>query len=135
MEEPILRVPASTTATARLLPSGDTYFLLHGADRELLVSDPIHRSLLWTSRVGRGAALSGGEIVGTWRRAEGDVAIQPWRRLTGKQRDALAAEAESLPLPGLEGKIRVHFEELTATSRATGMGLGRTNAAARRPAP
>jgi len=108
-DEPMLRAKASPTAAARLLPSGDTYFLLHGAERELLIPDPVHRSLLWTSRVWPGAVLSEGEIGGTWRRAEGDVTIQPWRQLLPKQRDALAAEAESLPLPGLQGKIRVRF--------------------------
>jgi hypothetical protein len=110
-DEPMLRARASPTAVARLLPSGDTYFLLQDADRELLVPDPAHRPLLWTSRVWPGAVLSGGEIVGTWRRAEGQVTIKPWRPLSRTQRDALAAEAESLPLPGLQGMIRVHFDD------------------------
>ena len=109
-DEPMLRARVSPITAARLLPSGDTYYLLHGADRELLVPDPAHRALLWTSRVWPGAVLSGGEIAGTWRRAEADVTIQPWRRVTRKQRDALAAEAESLPLPGLQGRIRAHFD-------------------------
>jgi hypothetical protein len=110
-DEPMLRARARHTAAARLLPSGDTYFLLQGADRQLLVPDPALRPLLWTSRVWPGAVLVGGEIVGTWRRAERDIAIQPWRRLTRKERDALAAEAESLPLPGLQGLIRVHLDD------------------------
>jgi len=54
--------------------------------------------------------LLGGEIVGTWRRAERDITIQPWRRLMREERGALAAEAESLPLPGLQGLIRVHLD-------------------------
>jgi hypothetical protein len=110
-DEPIFRAPTSPTVAVRLLPSGDTYFLLQGADRELVVSDPAHRPLLWTSRVWPGAVLSGGEIVGTWRRAERDITIQPWGRLTRKERDALVAEAESLPLPGLQGMIRVHLDD------------------------
>jgi winged helix DNA-binding protein len=109
-DEPTFRAPTRPTTAVRLLPSGDTYFLLQGADRELLVPDPDRRPLLWTSRVWPGALLVGGEIVGTWRRAERDITIQPWRRLTRKERDALGAEAESLPLPGVQGRIRVHLD-------------------------
>ena len=94
----------------RLLPSGDTYFLLQGAHRELLVPDPEFRPLLWTSRVWPGAVLVGGEIVGTWRRADRDITISAWRRLTREERGALEAEAESLPLPGLQGRIRVNWD-------------------------
>ncbi|MGZ8562896.1 MAG: DNA glycosylase AlkZ-like family protein [Candidatus Limnocylindria bacterium] len=108
-DEPIFRAPARPTAAVRLLPSGDTYFLLQGAERELLVPDGDRRPLLWTSRVWPGAVLVGGEVAGTWRRAEGDVTIQPWRRLTPEERDALAMEAESLPLPGVQGRILVHW--------------------------
>ncbi|HYZ17959.1 MAG TPA: crosslink repair DNA glycosylase YcaQ family protein, partial [Gaiellaceae bacterium] len=38
-DEPGFRAPEGPAAAARLLPSGDTYFLLQGADRELLVPD------------------------------------------------------------------------------------------------
>jgi hypothetical protein len=109
-DEATFRAPAKPIAAVRLLPSGDTYFLLQGADRELVVPNPAHRALLWTSRVWPGAALVGGEIIGVWRRAQGDITISPWRRLTRRDTDALAAEAESLPLPGLRGPIRVHWD-------------------------
>ena len=69
-------------ASARLLPSGDTYFLLQGADRELLVPDPGRRRELWTPRVWPGAVLVEGEVAGTWRRAGAVVTIQTWRRLS-----------------------------------------------------
>jgi hypothetical protein len=92
-------------STARLLPSGDAYYLLQGADRDLLVPDPVRRSRLWTSRVWPGAILVGGEIVGTWRRSEGAVTLEPWRRLSAAERSAVEAEAASLPLPGLAGRI------------------------------
>ena len=55
--------------------------------------------------------LVGGEIVGTWRRANADVAVQSWRRLARAERAAVEAEAESLPLPGLERQIAVRWEE------------------------
>jgi len=109
-DEPTFRAPAGATSSARLLPSGDTYFLLQAADRELLVPDSKRRPLLWTPRVWPGAALLEGEIVGTWRRADADITISPWRRLTRKERDALVAEAESLPLPGLQGRTGVSWD-------------------------
>ena len=39
-DEPSFRAGPSPAAPARLLPSGDTYYLLQGADRELLVPRP-----------------------------------------------------------------------------------------------
>ena len=108
-DEPAFREPAGPAAAARLLPSGDAYYLLHGADRELLVPDPAGRSALWTSRVWPGAVLVAGEIVGTWRRAQADLTVSPWRRLERVQRDAVEAEARSLPLPGLETPIAVRW--------------------------
>ena len=36
-DEPVMRAAATAAAPARLLPSGDAYFLLDGAERELLV--------------------------------------------------------------------------------------------------
>ncbi len=101
--------PGPAAASARLLPSGDAYFLLQGPDRELLVPDAGRRGALWTPRVWPGAVLFEGEIVGTWRRSEGKVSIQPWRRLSRAARGAVEAEAESLPLPGAEGRITVDW--------------------------
>lgn len=97
-------------APARLLPSGDPYYLLHGADRELLVPDADRRDALWTSRVWPGALLVGGEIVGTWRRNQEAVTVETWRRLSPADRDAVEAEAATLPLPGLDGPIKVTWE-------------------------
>ena len=68
-DEPLFRAAPSPAASARLLPSGDTWFLLQGADRELLVPDESQRRALWTSRVWPGALLVEGETVGIWRRA------------------------------------------------------------------
>ena len=80
-DEPTFRAGGGPVAPARLLPSGDAYYLLQGADRELLVPDPDRRAELWTTRVWPGAVLVGGDIVGTWRRAQADVTIASWRRL------------------------------------------------------
>jgi hypothetical protein len=110
-DEPTFRDAAGPTAPARLLPSGDAYFLLQGADREILVPDPGRRRMLWTSRVWPGALLVDGEIAGTWRRDQARVNVRPWRRLSRVERDAVAAEAESLPLPGVKGSIVVGWED------------------------
>lgn len=93
------RAEPGPAAPARLLPSGDAFYLLQGRDRELLVPDTERRDALWTSRVWPGALLVAGEVAGTWRRADNVVVVQPWRPLTPTERDAVAAEAESLPLP------------------------------------
>src|SRR5437773_42829 len=100
-DEPTLRADQGPVPTARLLPSGDPYLLLQGADRELVVPNADRRRALWTPRVWPGGLLVNGEIVGTWRRADTVLTVQPWRRLSRVVRDAVAAEAESLPLPGL----------------------------------
>ena len=102
-----IREPPRQPAPARLLPSGDTYFLFWAAGRELLVPDPARRAELWTSRVWPGAVLVAGEIAGTWRRAQARLTIRPWRRLAPAERDAVEAEARSLPLPGVEAEITV----------------------------
>jgi len=108
-DEPAFSAYAGPAAPARLLPSGDTYFLLQGADRELLVPEAERRRLLWTTRVWPGAVLVAGEIVGTWRRANAVVTVEPWRRLSRSDRESVEAEAASLPLPGLSGPISVRW--------------------------
>jgi winged helix DNA-binding protein len=109
-DEPTFRTAPRSGGGARLLPSGDAFFLLQGADRELLVPDADRRGALWTSRVWPGAVLVDGEIAGTWRRANEVVTIQTWRRLSRAARAAVEAEAESLPLPGLRGPIVVRWD-------------------------
>jgi hypothetical protein len=110
-DEPAFRASARPAAAARLLPSGDAYYLLQGADRELLVPDAKHRGELWTSRVWPGAVLVAGEIVGTWRRAQAKLTITPWGRLGRAMRDAVEAEAETFPLPGIAGRTVVSWED------------------------
>jgi len=110
-DEPAFRAPAGPAAAARFLPSGDAYYLLQGVDRELLVPDAELRGRLWTSRVWPGAVLVAGEIAGTWRRAQGNLTITPWLRLAREKREAVEAEAQTLPLPGVEGRIAVRWED------------------------
>jgi hypothetical protein len=110
-DEAAFLAPPGPVGGPRLLPSGDTYWLFWGADRELLVPDSGRRVELWTPRVWPGGLLVAGELAGTWRRADARLEIIPWRRFSPAERDAIQAEAESLPLPGLEGRIQARWVE------------------------
>lgn len=109
-DEPSFRA-ADGAASTRLLPSGDTYYLLQGDDRRLLIPDPGLRSRLWTSRVWPGAVLLQGEIVGTWRRSEHKVTVHPWRPLIRAQREEVEGEADSMPLPGVTRRVSLTWAE------------------------
>ena len=106
-DEPAMRATETADAPARLLPSGDAYFLLDGAERQLLVPRADQRQQLWTSRVWPGALLVEGEIRGTWRRSQHTVRIDAWARLSRGRRDAIEAEASTLPLPSVDRRIEV----------------------------
>ena len=110
-DEPALRAAGTAPAPARLLPSGDAYYLLDGAERDLLVENAEDRARLWISRVWPGALLVDGEVRGTWRRAQHVVRVEPWSPLPPAARDAVEAEARSLPLPGLEREIDVVWSD------------------------
>lgn len=110
-DEATLRQPAGEPGAARLLPSGDTFFLLQGAERELLVPEPDRRKQLWPSRVWPGAILIDGDVVGVWRRARHVLSAQPWTRLSARQRQAVEAEATALPLPGVDRDIVIHWAD------------------------
>lgn len=109
-DEPAYRADVRPAAPARLLPSGDAYFLLQGADRELLVPDAKHRGALWTPRVWPGAVLVEGEIVGIWRRSRERVTIGVWKPLSRAAREAVEAEAAALPLPDMRGPIVLDWD-------------------------
>jgi hypothetical protein len=106
-DEPAMRARGEAAAAARLLPSGDTYFLLDGGERSLLLPREDQQRQLWTSRVWPGALLVDGEIRGTWRRAQHTVRIDTWVRLSRRARDAVEVEARDLPIPGLQRAVEV----------------------------
>jgi hypothetical protein len=109
-DEAAMRAADPASSSVRLLPSGDAYFLLDGKERELLVPRADLRERLWTSRVWPGALLVEGEIRGTWRRSQHSVRIDAWSRLSRRLRDAVEAEAASLPLPALDRRIEVVWD-------------------------
>jgi len=109
-DEPTFRAAPGPAAPARLLPSGDSYFLFQGSDRELLVPDAAHRQALWTPRVWPGAVLVEGEIVATWRRAETTVTVTPFTGLSSAAREAVEVEARTLPLPGVRRPVVVRWD-------------------------
>jgi hypothetical protein len=106
-DEATFRERPGPAAAARLLPSGDPYYLAQGAERELLLPEAHRRAALWTPRVWPGAVLLGGKIEGTWSRSNLDLTVHPWRRFAAPERAAVEAEAASLPLPGDRSRIRV----------------------------
>jgi len=108
-DEVNVRAAAAPPAAARLLPSGDAFYLYWGANRELLIPDGKRRAELWTSRVWPGAVLVGGDIVGTWRRDGANLSVDPWRRLSSAERESVEAEAAGLPLPGSHGPVTVRW--------------------------
>ena len=109
-DEPTIREPPQPVAAARFLPSGDAYTLgITSDDRALLLPDGDQRGELWTPRVWPGALLVAGKVVGTWRRAHRNLTIQTWSKLSRPARDAVVAEAESLPLPDPAGRIVVRW--------------------------
>ena len=108
-DEPAMREPSPPAAAARLLPSGDAYTLgITPDDRALLVPDTTQRGELWTPRVWPGALLVDGNVVGTWRRSQRRFTIETWQKLSRAAREAVVAEAESLPLPDT-GRTVVHW--------------------------
>ncbi|HEX3219079.1 MAG TPA: crosslink repair DNA glycosylase YcaQ family protein [Candidatus Limnocylindria bacterium] len=109
-DEQLARAAARRTDAARLLPSGDPYFLLWHADRDLLVPDPKRRDMLWTTRVWPGALLLGGEIAGTWRRSKALVTVTPWRRLSAAERRRVEEETATLPLPDVAVPASVQWD-------------------------
>lgn len=109
-DEALMRSRDAPVISARLLPSGDPYFLLHGRERELLVPDEKLRAELWTPRVWPGALLLDDEVAGTWRRSQGSVTVRPWRPLAKSELESLEAEVTSLPLPGLRRPPTLQLE-------------------------
>jgi Winged helix DNA-binding domain len=107
VDEQSFRSAKGDVASTRLLPSGDTYYLLQGPERELLVPDDANRTRLWTSRVWPGAVMVRGEIVGTWRRSGHKVTVELWQPIDAAGREQIEIEAKSMPLPGIDRPVTI----------------------------
>lgn len=110
-DEEVFRASIPQPAPVRLLPSGDTFFLLQGKQRDLVVPSSEQRSLLWPSRVWPGAVLVNGEVAGIWRRSGNEFRIEAWHHLDRRIRAAIEEEAASLPLADLEDSHAVTWVE------------------------
>ena len=118
------RAAATAAAPARLLPSGDAYWLLDGTERELLVPDAgAPRAAVDVAR------LAGG---GAGRRRDprhlatvaAPVQIEPGAELSPAAREAVEAEAAALPLPGLERAIASTGAPRPGPRRRPAVGCG-----------
>ncbi len=110
-DEGSYRSEEAEPAVARLLPSGDSYWLLQGKPRELLVPDPGRRPELWTPRVWPGALVVAGEIVGVWRRSGHDLTVSSWRKLSSQETAAVEEEARALPMPDADKEMRIRWTD------------------------
>lgn len=106
-DEESMRSDGPVEAVVRLLPSGDAYTLLTAVHRELLVPHPERAAEVWPSRVWPGAILVGEEVVGVWRRAAEAVTITLWETHPAATIEEITAEAQGLPIPGLDRPITV----------------------------
>lgn len=92
------RPDPDTAAPPRFLPEYDNLILGH-ADRSRMLTDE-HRKALWTRNGLLASALVDGMVAATWRiersRKRAVLAIEPLRRITKKDRAALAVEGERL---------------------------------------
>ena len=98
----------ASDASARLLPSGDAYFLLDRAERGGSSLSAEDRGRLWTSRSGQERSWSTARSAAPGGRP-GIVRVGAWRTALGRSADAV--EGRRPPsLPGLGREIEVVWE-------------------------
>jgi hypothetical protein len=87
---------AGTPAPARLLPTWDATLLSH-ARRALIIREE-DRPRIFSSRTPHSfpTFLAGGTVAGTWKLADGEVLLDPWRPLPTADRRALEREGQAL---------------------------------------
>ncbi len=90
-----------------LLPPDDVY--INRLSRDLLVPDPALQKRLWPQAPPPGALVVGGEVVGTWRRRGGSIAISAWSEVAAGRRSQAEAIAAEWPLEVDGGEITVQW--------------------------
>jgi hypothetical protein len=87
--------PADVEAPVRFLPEFDNTLLAH-KDRSRVITDE-HRKLVYIGPgLMVGTVLLDGFAAATWRVKDGQLAIEPFRRLTKAERQAMEPESEAL---------------------------------------
>ena len=94
---------------ARLLPSGDTYFLLQGTDRELLVRDAARRAELWTPACGPAQSSSREKWLGPGVGRDRSSRSSRGAACRAARATSVELEAQSFPLPALGADISVRW--------------------------
>ena len=87
---------ADTDAPARFLPTWDAILLVH-ARRTAVLPEP-YRPLIFHTKMPPSypTFLLDGQVAGTWRHVDADIALSPFRQLTKPERAALEEEAHRL---------------------------------------
>jgi hypothetical protein len=87
--------PADTEAPVRFLPEFDNTLLGH-KDRRRVIDDE-HRALVYVGPgLMVGTVLVDGFAAATWRMRDGELALEPFRKLTKAERAAIETEGEAL---------------------------------------
>jgi hypothetical protein len=88
--------PADTPAPVRFLPTWDAMLLVHARRSGIL--DEAYRKIIFATKVPPSfpTILVDGRVVGTWKYADGRLALEPFEPLNKTTRRALDVEAERL---------------------------------------
>jgi winged helix DNA-binding protein len=89
--------PVDTPAPPRFLLRWDNLYLGHASgERDRIVPPAFRKHVYTVNTVMPATFLVDGFVAGTWRYERGRVLIEPWRRLTKAEREALASESATL---------------------------------------
>jgi len=105
---------AVTPSGVRFVPHGDPVIkidpeLVDEAHRDEVFPRPKFKSSFWPVA---GALLIDGEFAGSWARQQRKVTVNPWRRLSPREREAVEKEALAFPIAGGSSSVRFHLESV-----------------------
>ena len=87
---------ADTSAPPRFLPTWDAVLLVHARRSEVLPEELRPRIFNTKLPFSMHTFLLDGAVAGAWRYENGDIELQPFRKLTRAEREALEPEREAL---------------------------------------